>query len=159
MRSVSIIVLLLVVSTPSVLLAQEASGKKSALAVQSTVTQPAAQVAAAINNKDATKAASFYTEDATLMPADAPMVHGRDQVEAFVKQWLNEGVTDVVVTPITSSKMGNRAYEVANFELSAGSGTQKVHIKGKLITLLRRDADNRWRMEYEIWNTNPPASQ
>jgi uncharacterized protein (TIGR02246 family) len=158
MTSALPIFLLLVISTPCLLLAQESSKKNSALAAQSVLTQPAAQVAAAINEKDATKAASFYTEDATLMPSDAPMAHGRKQVEEFVKQWLNEGVTDVVVTPITFYKIGERGYEVANFELSAGSAEQKVHVKGKLLTLLRKDPDNHWRMEYEIWNTNPSAS-
>lgn len=157
MRSASTIFLLLLVSTPYLLLPQKVSEKKSALAAQSVLTRPAAQVAAAINKKDAAKAASFYTEDATLMPADAAMVHGRKRVEAFVKQWLDEGVTDVVVTPITSYKIGERGYEVANFELSAGTNEQKVRVIGKLITLLRKDADNHWRMEYEIWNTNPPA--
>jgi len=154
MRNALPVFLLMVVSTPALLQAQQSSNTEAM--DQPVLVEPAAQVSAAINDKDAVKAASFYTEDATLMPSDGPMVHGRSQVEAFVKQWLDEGVTDVVVTPITSYKIGDRGYEVANFQLSAGTGAEKSHVKGKLITILRRDPD-RWRMEYEIWNTNPPA--
>src|SRR5205823_2350744 len=148
--------LLMVVSTPILLRAQQSSKTDTDVADQSELVEPAAQVSAAINHKDAVKAASFYTEDATLMPSEGPMVHGRSQVEAFVKQWLDEGVADVVVTPIISYKIGDRGYEVANFQLSARTGADKSHVKGKLITILRRDPDG-WRMEYEIWNTNPPA--
>ena len=70
--------------------------------------QRLAEWEAAANRKDASSIAALYTEDALLMPPNAPAVRGRAAVEAFFKGLFDQGARDVKLVQI-----GPRAPAVA----------------------------------------------
>lgn len=121
----------------------------------------ATRVEQALNHKDAAAVASLYTEDATVMPPNAAAVKGRAAIESFWKQAIEQGMSDVVLTPLETTSSGSVGYEVLNFELSAGSGDKKVREKGKAVAVLKRGKDGQWRIAYDIWNDDaaPTAQQ
>jgi uncharacterized protein (TIGR02246 family) len=126
--------------------------KKHAARDSGGATEVATRFADAINRKDASAAASLYTEDATLMPPNAAAIKGRAAIESYWKQGIEQGVSDLVITPVETSSSGNIGYEALNFELSAGSSDKKVREKGKSVVVLKRGTDGQWRIAYDIWN-------
>ena len=155
MRKFLIVLLLFVLSAALAGFAQEASGNAASGKKPPVGPDPASKVAAALNAKDLAKSASYYTEDGVVLPPNEPMVKGRAKIEEMGKRWMADGVTDVVILPTTIEVQGDSGYEVADFELTAGTGPQKVRVKGKLLALLKRGSDGQWRMAYELWNSNP----
>lgn len=119
----------------------------------------ASKFAEAINNKDASKAASLYDENAVMMPPGNPAVKGRAAIEAYWKQALENGVSDLKVMPFDSSVSGTLGYEALNYELSAGTGDKKIYQKGKSMIVVRRSKDGQWRMVYDVWNDDGAPAQ
>jgi len=115
--------------------------------------------AAALNAGDAALAASYYTEDATLIPPGEPMVHGRAAIEAYWKAGIEQGgVHDASVQTIKAESSGDIGYEIGSYVLTAkGPDGKPVQESGRYIELLRRGADGKWYSTAGIWNPAPPA--
>ena len=114
-----------------------------------------AAFAAAYNARDAAKVASFYADDAVVMPPNEPMQKGRSAIEARLKKEMKEASVTLALTPTESAIMGDRAYEV---------GTVTVTIAGrktieKYVVVYKR-VGSEWKIAYDIWNGDaPPAPQ
>ena len=112
----------------------------------------------ALNAKDATKAASYYAEDAVLYPPGEEPVHGREAIEAYWKGAIESGgVRDATVETIDAKSSGDLGYEVGAFTLTAnGPDGKPVVDRGRFVELLRRGPDGRWYSTLGMWNA-PPA--
>ncbi len=113
--------------------------------------------AAALNAKDAAKAASYYTEDAVIIPPGEAIVKGRAAIEAYWNGAIESGgVRDVSVETIDAQSSGDIGYEIGSYSLTANSPTgEAVRDNGRYIELLRRDPDGRWYATAGIWNAAP----
>jgi uncharacterized protein (TIGR02246 family) len=93
-----------------------------------------------------------YTRDARILPPDAPMVEGREQIAEF---WAGAaaqlGVTAVELRTVELQPMGDGAYEVGRATLTLGGG-QQAHAK---YVVIWRQEDGRWRWHVDIWNMEP----
>jgi uncharacterized protein (TIGR02246 family) len=137
-----------------------AQSHKKGTAHSDRAVEIATRVADALNRKDASAAASLYTEDATVMPPNAAAIKGRAAIESFWKQAIEQGMSDLVITPLETSSSGSVGYEALNFELSSGPGDKKVREKGKGVAVLKRGKDGQWRIAYDIWNDDAaPTAQ
>lgn len=116
--------------------------------------------AAALNAKDPALAASYYAEDATLIPPGEAMVQGRAGIEAYWKAAIEQGgVRDAAVQTIKAESSGDVGYEIGSFVLTAnGADGTPVQEHGRYIELLRRGADGKWYSIAGIWNPAPPAA-
>lgn len=116
--------------------------------------------AAALNAKDAALAASYYTEDAVVIPPGEAMVQGRAAIEAYWKAGIEQGgVRDASVETIKAESSGNVGYEIGSFVLTVnGPDGKPVQEQGRYIELLRRGADGKWYSTAGIWNSAPPAA-
>ncbi len=120
--------------------------------------QRLAEWEAAANRKDASSIAALYTEDALLMPPNAPAVRGRAAVEAFFKGLFDQGARDVKLVQIGAAGSGGSGYAAGTYEFTAGPvGTQAIHDKGKFITGMKRGADGKWLIAYDIFNSDLPC--
>ena len=63
-----------------------------------------ASFAAALNRGNATKAATFYAEDAAVFPPESLRIDGRSGIEAYWKGAIDAGVTDVSLKAAKSPK-------------------------------------------------------
>jgi uncharacterized protein (TIGR02246 family) len=113
--------------------------------------------AAALNAKDAKKAASLYTEDAVLIPPGEPVVRGRASIEEYWKGALESGgVRDVSVETMDALSSGSLGYETGSYKLTAtGPNGEVVNQEGRYIELLRRGPDGKWYSTHGIWNAAP----
>lgn len=112
--------------------------------------------AAALNAGDATKAASYYAEDAVIIPPGEAMVSGRPAIEAYWKGALAAGMRDAKVATVDAKSSGSQGWEIGTFELTVnGPDGKPMTDKGRYIELLRRGADGKWYSTAGIWNSAP----
>ena len=116
--------------------------------------------AAALNAKDAALAASYYTEDAVVIPPGHAMVQGRAAIEAFWKAGIEQGgVRDASVETLKAESSGDIGYEIGSFVLTVnGPDGNPVQEQGRYIELLKRGADGKWYSTAGIWNSAPPPT-
>jgi len=109
---------------------------------------------AAAARKDYAGMAGLYTENAKVLPPDAPIISGRKAIEEFWRTAANTlGLTDVTLKTIDLEITGDTAYEVGEADLKLSSGQAKV----KYLVVWIRGGDGQWRLHRDIWN-NMPAS-
>ena len=112
----------------------------------------AAEWAAAFNAKDAAKIASFYADDAVVMPPNLPMVKGRANIEAHFKGEIQQGATNFQLKPVESAISGSQAFEAGTSTMTLPGGQIDV---GKYLVVLKR-VGNDWKIAYDIYNSDAP---
>ena len=112
--------------------------------------------------KDSAKVASFYTDDATLMPPNEPAVKGRQNIQAWFKHDIDQGSANLRLTPTESSIGGKQAFEAGTYSIvvkpGAGQGATgegSVVDSGKYVVVLKMVGDE-WKIAYDIFNSNLP---
>jgi uncharacterized protein (TIGR02246 family) len=113
--------------------------------------------AAALNAKDPAKAASYYTEDAIMVPPGEAMVQGRAAIEAYWKGAIEAGgARDASVETLDAQSSGDLGFELGSFSLTVnGANGEATTEKGRYIELLKRGADGKWYSYRSIWNEAP----
>lgn len=108
------------------------------------------QWAAAFNKGDAAALAAMYTSDAYVLPAGAPMVKGRPEIEKFmagaVQQLGDFKLTTLEVKPLGGSAA--REIGTATFK-SKGANPQDGALKYAVVW--QREG-GRWKLLQDIWN-------
>lgn len=107
--------------------------------------------------KDATAAASVYSETASLLPPNEAIITGRENIKNYWQGAIDAGLVDAKVRTIDASSDGDLSYEIGTFELKfqAEDGSIVTDI-GKFTELLRRDETGRWISIYGMWSANEP---
>ncbi len=107
---------------------------------------------AAAARKDYAGMAALYTDNAKVLPPDAPIVTGKKAIEEFWRAAATAlGLTDVTLKTVDLEVAGDTAYEVGEAELKLGSGQAKV----KYLVVWHRGGDGQWRLHRDIWNSMP----
>ena len=124
-----------------------------------TTTEPildrvAAQFQDAYNRRDTLKVASFYADDAVVMPPNRPMVQGRAAIAAMVRSNLADDPATMRLIPIESAIAGTRAYEVGRRVMTWQHG---LVLNEKYTRVFKRVGDD-WKIAYWIWNGDSPAT-
>jgi uncharacterized protein (TIGR02246 family) len=114
----------------------------------------AAEWAAAFNAKDAAKIASFYADDAVVMPPNLPMVKGRANIEAHFKGEIQQGATNFQLKPVESAISGPQAFEAGTSTMTLPGGLTD---RGKYLVVLKR-VGNDWKIAYDIYNNDAPPA-
>ena len=121
-------------------------------AVRKSVEEENRKFGAAAGRKDYAGLAALYTEDAKLLPPDAPIIAGRKAIEEFWRAAAAAlGLISVTLKTQDLEVSGDIACETGEAELTLGSGAAKV----KYLVVWRRGGDGRWRMHRDIWNAMP----
>lgn len=133
------------------------SSPAAATASKNALGQMNRDFAAALNAKDAAMAASYYTEDAILIPPGEALVRGRAAIEAYWKVAIESGgVRDVSVETVDAQSSGDLGHEIGTFVLTVnGPNGEAVKDRGRYIELLKRGNDGKWYSTAGIWNAPP----
>jgi len=105
--------------------------------------------AEAFNANDAARVASFYAEDAIVMPPDQSMVRGRSNIEAYYARGFRTEVSGFRLAPMESAKIGAHAFEVGTSTLTERRGASD----GKYVVIYRR-VRGEWKIAYDIFNND-----
>lgn len=120
--------------------------------VRTEIDQGNRKFAEAAAHRDYRGMAALYTENAEVLPPDAPIVTGRPAIEEFWRTAASSlGLTDATLKTIDLEVSGDTAYEVGEANLKLGTGQATV----KYLLVWKQDGDGHWRVHRDIWNNMP----
>ncbi len=120
--------------------------------------QQTLDLAAALNAKDAGKAAEFYAATATFMPPNEATVHGRDSVKAFYQTLVDAGLSEVTMDQKEIGGEGPVAFAHGTYSMTVKGQANARHDRGKYLVVFRRNQAGQWRCEYSMWNSDLPQA-
>ena len=108
----------------------------------------------AYNSGDVDGIAALLTEDAVVMPPNAPIVEGR----SHIKSWYREHFASRVVPAKTDERelimFGEMTYRHGVYALELPDGSTEY---GKFVELWKND-NGQWRLHRSIWSSNEPTT-
>jgi uncharacterized protein (TIGR02246 family) len=118
-----------------------------------------AKLGQAIDAKDASAIASFYADDAILMPTAEPVVRGKD---AITEEWKH-----ILAIPafanvsklggVEVATAGDLAYTYGSYRSRLmGENGKLVMEPGKWLTIWKKQPDGGWRIAVDTYNTDIP---
>jgi uncharacterized protein (TIGR02246 family) len=145
------------VSAPGILLALQA-GKSASPGGVGAVSEAGDEFAAALNAKDVSRALALYSDDAALLPPGGEPIRGLTAIEACWKQLIEQGLSEIRSRSVASESSGDLGFEAGEFELTIHiPGGPVVTDRGKYLNVLKRGADGRWRITWDMWNSSTAA--
>jgi ketosteroid isomerase-like protein len=115
----------------------------------------------AAESKDLDKTVSYYSDDATVLPPNAPAATTK---EAIRKVWQDMLATPGFViswkaTKIEVAKSGDLGFVSGTYEVTMNDASGKpVSEKGKYVEVWKKQADGKWKCGTDTWNSDLPAS-
>jgi uncharacterized protein (TIGR02246 family) len=110
--------------------------------------------------KDLEKTASYYTDDALILPPNMPTIQGKQQGRAM---W--QGMFSVPgfgggwkATKVEVARSGDLGYVTGAYELSETDASGKPMVdKGKYLEIWKKQADGSWKCVADMFNTDLPS--
>lgn len=116
--------------------------------------------AKALNDKDAVAASLLYSENASLLPPNEPIVTGRENIKNYWQAFIDAGITDVSVSTISTGSSGDLGYEIGRFQLSfPGEDGKMMMEEGKFTEILKRQDDGKWISIFGMWSSDSAPSE
>jgi ketosteroid isomerase-like protein len=130
----------------------------TAAAVQAVKDASAAALKAA-QTLDANGMVSYYSDDATVMPPNAPAITDRASEQKAWAAMLVPGAK-ISWTPnkVESAASGEIVYEEGTYAVTVpGADGKWVDDKGKYLSVWKKQADGSWKEEEDMWSSDLPA--
>jgi uncharacterized protein (TIGR02246 family) len=108
--------------------------------------------------KDLDGTVSYYTDDATVLPPNAPVATDKQSIRAIWVPLLAPGV-DVSwqVTKVEVSRSGELGYVVGAYQITANDPQGKPATEhGKLVEVWKKQPDGKWKCATDIFNSDQP---
>ena len=110
--------------------------------------------------KDLDKTASYYTDDAIILPPNMPTIQGKQQARAM---W--QGMFSVPgfgggwkATKVEVARSGDLGYVTGTYELSETDASGRPMVdKGKYLEIWKKQADGSWKCVADMFNTDLPS--
>jgi uncharacterized protein (TIGR02246 family) len=102
---------------------------------------------------------SFYTDDASLLPPNAPLATGKQAIRAVWASMLSPDTTvSWQVSKADVARSGELAYAMGTYQIAAKNPrgkSQEDH--GKMVEVFKKQADGKWKTVADIFNSDVPA--
>lgn len=122
---------------------------------ESQVRSADAALIEAVANKDVDAAVSYYTEDATVLPPDAPMLEGHEAIKAFWTDFTK--VPGISLTTTIHKIRINPALDTAittgTYSMKMGEGADAASDEGKFAMTWVR-TDDGWKAYTDMFSSN-----
>jgi uncharacterized protein (TIGR02246 family) len=116
-----------------------------------------------IATKDVDKFASYYSDDASLLMPNAPIINGRDNIKAALKPMLADPSFALTFqsTRAEASKGGDFVYTVGAYSMTMSRPKDKTAVteKGKYLTVFKKQADGSWKAVADMINSDMPSQR
>ena len=109
-------------------------------------------------NRDSA-AASLFTENAVWMPANRGIAEGRPAILAAFQ--ASRALESFSLTSVDVEGRGDLAYVRGTyaFAITSADGKSAVGDHGKFLEIRRRQADGKWLVAAEIFNSDQPVTR
>lgn len=103
---------------------------------------------------------AFYTDDASLLPPNAPIATGKQAIRAVWAGLLGPGVSlSWQPTKVEVARSGDLAYLVGTYQLTVKDPKgASMTDKGKMVEVWKKQADGKWKAVADIFNSDKPPS-
>src|SRR6266567_8148207 len=118
-----------------------------------------AQWSAAAGAKDLDKTVAFYSEDAIVLPTNAPAATTKEAIRNTWKDLLASPGLAISwkTTKVEVAKSGDIAYTTGTYELTMNDASGKpVPDHGKYVEVWKKQSDGKWKVVADIWNSDLP---
>ena len=111
-------------------------------------------------SKDVEKTASFYTDDALVLPPNSPVLKGKAAIREMWKAMFAVPGFGGGWHATTAEVSGDLGYTTGPYEITETDANGKpMTDKGKYLVVWKRQADGGWKCVADMFNTDlPPAS-
>jgi uncharacterized protein (TIGR02246 family) len=101
---------------------------------------------------------SYYSDDASLLPPNAPIATGKAAIRAVWTSMLTPDTTvSWQVTKADVARSGDLAYVVGTYQIAAKNPQGKAQEDhGKLVEVWKKQADGKWKTVADIFNSDVP---
>jgi ketosteroid isomerase-like protein len=151
MKTITLGMVLIVMCAASVAQTGKASKAEQAVRDADKAWSQAAQ------SKDLDKTVSFYADDASVLPFNAPSATGKDAIKQVWSSLMAKPGFSLTFAPtkIDIAKSGDLAYEVGTFELKMNDAQgNPTTTPGKYVVAWKRQPKGEWKAELDIFNTD-----
>ena len=112
------------------------------------------ELSRAFASGDTAAIAALYTENATVLPPNGPMVRGRKAIEEFWKGAMAMGVQSIQLNTIDVQSGTDLAYEIGNATMAMQPQGGKASTETvKYVVVWKRQPDSSWKLAADIWNS------
>jgi ketosteroid isomerase-like protein len=111
----------------------------------------------AAESKDLDKFVSFYADDASALPFNAPIAHGKVQIRQLWSQLMSKPGFGLSFTPtnVEVSKSGDMAYEIGTFQLKLNDPQgNATTTPGKYVVVWKKQPTHNWKAVADVFNTD-----
>ena len=104
-------------------------------------------------------AAAFFASDAVLMPANGPMIVGREGIEAWFSEWLPVPEISNAFEPdqIEVAASGDLAYDRGTYRFVMDTPEGRTEDVGKYVVVWKK-IDGEWRAALDMSNSDLPLA-
>jgi ketosteroid isomerase-like protein len=97
---------------------------------------------------------AIYTDDAVMMPPNAPVVRGRSEIQQFFEAFPK--VTEFAEYPVEIDGEGDVAFPWGTYEMALlpADATKPVKDRGKVLGIWRKQPDGTWLVSRVCWNSD-----
>ena len=116
-----------------------------------------AEWSTAAQSKDIEKVVSFYADDASALPFNAPIANGRDQIRQLWSQLMSTPGFSLSFGPtrIEVARSGELAYDIGTFELKLNDAQgHPSTTPGKYVVVWKKQPNGAWKAIADIFNTD-----
>jgi uncharacterized protein (TIGR02246 family) len=127
---------------------------------EQTIKDLDAQWAKTAGSHDLDGTVSYYTDDAVLLPPNAPIAAGKAAIRTSWASLLDPNISlSWQATHVDVSQSGDLAYLTGTYTLTMTDAKGKpVADRGKLIEVFRKQPDGKWKTVADMYNSDLPAS-
>ena len=104
---------------------------------------------------------SFYADDGSLLPPDAPVATGHEAIRAYLSEGFAapELALHWTTTKAELSRTGDLGYTYGTYELSFQDAEgNPVASQGKSLVVWKKQADGQWKVVADMFNRGAPAA-
>lgn len=120
-----------------------------------------AQWSAAAGARDLDKIVSFYSDDATVLPPNAPAATGKDAVRKTWKEMIDLPGFALTwkATKVEIAKSNDMACVIGTYEMKMNDASAKpVQDRGKYLAVFKKQADGKWKCSADMFSSDLPAA-
>ena len=114
--------------------------------------------------KDVEKWVAHYTDDASVLLPDTPILTGKDAIRGGLKPMMSDPNFAVTfgATKVDVAKSGDLGYTQGTYSMTTSNPKTKAPVteKGKYLTVYRKQADGTWKSVEDTFMADaPPPTQ
>jgi ketosteroid isomerase-like protein len=120
-----------------------------------------AQWSKAAGAKDLDKTVSFYSEDANVLPPNAPIATTKEAIRKVWKDLFDSPGAAISwkAVKVEVAKSGDIGFVSGTYEATMNDASGKpVTERGKYVEVWEKQANGTWKCGKDIWNSDAPAS-